>query len=430
VQVSTTRPRPASRTTWHLRRHRLAMALMRAILRARRARRPARRDPPKVTVLLVHAWGMGGTIRTMLNVAGRLAERHEVEVVSVWRTRDDPFFAFPPGVTVTAAEDRRPGAGGAAARLLRRVPGSLLFPGDRTSRRTTLWTDIQLVRVLWRVRSGVLIGTRPALNLLVAQAGPGPALVATEHAPPERYHALLKREIRRRYAALDAVVVLGEAERAALDRVMGGGTPAHVIPNAVPALPGERSGLEAPVVLAVGRLCRVKGFDRLIRAFATVVPEHPEWRLRICGSGGERRALTVLIAEMGLEAHVRLAGRVPQIERELERASIFVLSSRAEGLPLALLEAMSKGVAVVSFACPTGPVAVIAHGVDGLLVPNGDEAALGRAIAGLIEDAPLRRRLGAAAVRKAETFGIDAVGERWEALIARVTTGEDVPPFE
>ena len=423
---ASTTPRRASPTTWHLRRHRVAVALMRALLRARRPRR----DPTRVTILLVHAWGMGGTIRTMLTVAGRLAERHAVEVVSVWRTCDDPFFPFPPGVTVRAAEDRRPGAGGLLARALRRVPGSVVYPGDRTSRRTTLWTDVQLVRALWRVRSGVLIGTRPALNLLVARAGPGPALVATEHASFTRYNALLKREIRRRYAALDGIVVLGEGERATFERVTGGATPVHVIPNAAPALPGGRSPLDAPVVVAVGRLHRVKGFDRLIRAFAAVAAEHPGWRLRICGSGSEHEALRALIAQLGLEAHVELAGRVPQIERELERASIFVLSSRAEGLPLALLEAMSKGVPVVSFDCPTGPVGVIAHGVDGLLVANGDEPALARAIATLIADAPLRRRLGEAAIAKAATFGLDAVGERWEALIASVTTGEGVPPFE
>ena len=424
MPASTTRPR-APRTTWGLRRHRMAMAVMRAILRSRRPRQPARRDPPKVTILLVHAWGMGGTIRTMLNVAGRLAERHEVEVevVSVWRAREDPFFPFPAGVTVTAAEDRRPGAGGRRARLLRRIPGSLLFPGDRTSRNTTLWTDIQLVPTLWRIRSGVLIGTRPALNLLVSQVGWGPARVASEHAPVERHSALVKREIRRRYGTLDAVVVLGEGERAALDRMIGGATPVHVIPNAVPPLPGGRARLEAPVVVAVGRLRPIKGYDRLIRAFAAVVADHPDWRLRICGGGRERAALQSLVGELGLEGHVCLAGRVRRIERELERASIFVLSSHAEGLPLAMLEAMSKGVPVVSFTCPTGPREVIEDGIDGLLVPNGDEAALGRAIAALIEDEALRRRLGSAAIRKAEAFGRDAVGERWEALVARLAAG-------
>jgi glycosyltransferase involved in cell wall biosynthesis len=430
VPAPAARPRRAPLSTWKLRVHRVAVAVARAVLGLPRRRRTPARATPKVTILLVHAWGMGGTIRTMLNVAGRLAERHEVEIVSVWRRRDEPCFAFPPGVTVTAADDRRPGAGGAAARLLRRVPGSLLYPGDRTSRRTTLWTDVQLVRALWRVRSGVLLGTRPALNLLVSQAGPGPALVATEHAPYAGYTALIEREIGRRYAALDAIVVLGEGERAAFERITGGATPVHVIPNATPTLPGGRSPLESPVVVAVGRLHPIKGFDRLIRAFAAVAAQHPAWRLRICGSGGERRALKALIAELGLGSHVRLAGRVAHIEGELERASIFVLSSRAEGLPLALLEAMSKGMPVVSFACPTGPPAMIAHGVDGLLVPNGDVAALAAAITALIEDEPLRRRLGAGAVRKAECFGLDAVGERWEALIARVTTGEDVPPFE
>ena len=174
MQAPTPRPRRAPPTTWHLRRHRVAMAVMRALLRSRRPRRPARADPPKVTILLVHAWGMGGTIRTMHNVAGRLAERHEVEVVSVWRTRDDPFFPFAPGVTVTAAEDRRPGAGGPVARLLRRVPGSLLYPRRSDEREHDAVDRRPAPAGALADPVGVLIGTRPALNLLVSQVGRGP----------------------------------------------------------------------------------------------------------------------------------------------------------------------------------------------------------------------------------------------------------------
>jgi glycosyltransferase involved in cell wall biosynthesis len=88
-----------------------------------------------------------------------------------------------------------------------------------------------------------------------------------------------------------------------------------------------------------------------------------------------------------------------------------------------MLEAMSKGLAIVSFDCPTGPREVIDDGVDGLLVPNGDGAALAEALAALMDDEALRRRLGSAAVRKAEAFSLDAVGERWEALVARLTAG-------
>ena len=343
----------ASPTTWHLRRHRVAVALMRAILRAASSRGP-RAPPAKVTILLVHAWGMGGTIRTMLTVAGRLAERHEVEVVSVWRTCEDPFFAFPPGVTVRAAEDRRPGRRRACSRARSAAfPARCVYPGDRTSRRTTLWTDVQLVRALWRVRSGVLIGTRPALNLLVAQAGPGPARVATEHAPfralqraaqardPAPLRGARRRRGARRARARDVRAGHRWRDAGARDPERGAGAAGRAL-----------RGSTRPVVVAVGRLHRVKGFDRLIRAFAAVAAEHPGWRLRICGSGSERAgAASADRASSGSRRTSSSPAACAQIERELERASIFVLSSRAEGLPLALLEAMSKGVPVVSFAC-------------------------------------------------------------------------------
>ena len=418
------RPRRAPLSTWGMRLHRVATAVARVALRLHLPRRASARATPKVTILLVHAWGMGGTIRTMLNVAGALAERYDVEVLSVWRTRGQPFFAFPPGVTVTAADDRRAGASGRAARVLRRFRGALLFPGDRTAARTTLWSDVQLVRRLRASRPDVLIGSRPALNLLVATAGGARALVASEHTPFDAYNARLKREIARRYGALDAVVVLGAAERERLLRAVGAAVPVDVIPNGVPPLrrPGA-ARLDQPVIVGAGRLARAKGFDQLIRAFALVTPPHPEWRLRICGGGEERDALAALIDQFGLGERAVLPGRVRDIEAELEAASVFALSSRLEGLPIVLLEAMAKGLAVVSFDCSAGVREVIEHGVDGLLVPAGDVLALAHALVQLIESEVLRRRLGAAATRKAAAYGLDAMAARWAALIERLTCG-------
>jgi glycosyltransferase involved in cell wall biosynthesis len=100
----------------------------------------------------------------------------------------------------------------------------------------------------------------------------------------------------------------------------------------------------------------------------------------------------------------------------LAAASIYVLSSRFEGLPMVLLEAMSAGLPAVAFDCPTGPAQILTHGKSGLLVPEQDVSALAAGICELIEDPARRRAMGAAALADAARYSIDAVARRWEEL--------------
>lgn len=403
--------------------YRVAAAVARVLLRFRAG--PSKPDSQgsaeKVQFLLMHAWGMGGTIRTTLNLAGYLAERRDVEIISIVRRRDEPFFPFPPGVQVSVVDDQRQGLvprRSLARRLLRSLPSFVMFPGDRSWRACTLWTDLLLLRRLRRV-SGILIGTRPALNLIALDAKrPGLGVVGVEHMHYSQHRPIEQAEMRKRYPKLDALVVLTEHDLREYGEVLDGGTRLVRIPNAVPDPKGPPSSLSDPVVLAAGRLTPQKGYDRLIRAFAQVARKHPEWTLRICGSGHRRRGLKRLIRKCGVADNVRLMGAVQNLEEEMESASLFVLSSRFEGLPMVMLEAMRKGLPVVSFDCPTGPREVIEDGKDGLLVADGDIDALAGAMTELIEDEQKRVRYGAAATAKAAGFSLAVVGPTWDTLLS------------
>jgi glycosyltransferase involved in cell wall biosynthesis len=375
----------------------------------------------RVTIVLGSAWGMGGTIRTVHNLAGYLASRgYDVEILSVFRARPQPFFAFPPGVRVTALDDLRPGARRPALRsLLRRVPSALAHPAD-AGPRWNLWVDVQLVRRLRR-RTGFLITTRPVLNLISADLRlPGLVRVGQEHMSHDIWKPPLRRAMVAAYPRLDVLVALTEGDRARYEQVTGGALETERIPNSVSALGGPEPDLAAPVLIGAGRLTRQKGFDRLIDAFARIADDHPAWTVRVCGAGEQRKALRRRIRAAGLAGRVSLAGAVQDMGEAMAQASIFVLSSRAEGFPLILLEAMSKGLAPVAFDCRTGPADIVDDHRNGLLVPDGDVEALAAAMGEMMADEPLRRRCAAAARETARNFHMEeAIGPRWEALLAQ-----------
>ena len=166
----------------------------------------------------------------------------------------------------------------------------------------------------------------------------------------------------------------------------------------------EPAPLSNPTVLAVGRYTHQKGFDLLLKAWRMI--DTRGWTLRIAGSGEPLDDVPENV----------ITGPSTTIIDEYRNAAFLVLSSRYEGLPMVLLEAQAAGLPIVSFACKCGPRDVLTDGVDGLLIPEGDVAALAAGIKRLMDDEDLRRTMGAAAFRNSERYGKELIMALWDKL--------------
>lgn len=178
---------------------------------------------------------------------------------------------------------------------------------------------------------------------------------------------------------LERLVVLTDADKTDWQR--SGCTNVMCIPNPC-SLDGQKVSIKSAkskTILAVGRLHEQKGFDLLLQAWKPIEKTYSDWSLRIVGEGPKRAELEAQIESQGLK-RVVLAGATNNVLDEYEAASIFVLSSRYEGLPLALIEAMWSGLPCIAFDCPQGPAELLAEN-RGWLVPDGDIAELTAQIA-------------------------------------------------
>jgi glycosyltransferase involved in cell wall biosynthesis len=234
------------------------------------------------------------------------------------------------------------------------------------------------------------------------------------------------------YRQISAVTVLTERARAELSMICPK-VRIEVVPNALylplsdnePRLdPADVLPSDAPLLLAAGRLVEAKGFDRMIACFAKLSQLFPTARLVILGDGALRKNLETQISDLGLSDKALLPGRAGNIAEWYRRADLFLMTSRWEGQPMVLMEAMGHGLPAVVTDFNGGPRDIIRHGIDGIILPDDlpehDPDLWARTVTDLLCDAKTRRALGANATSVLSRFSEIKVAQMWEDLFKSV----------
>ena len=357
----------------------------------------------------------GGAERVTVNLANHWATKGWDITVVTLSQRSSDFYELHPAV--------------------KRI--ELELAGKSTNVLAAVWQNIHRLIVLRRVlrenQADIALGMMNIPSVLLAMAAwrlPTLYTVGAEHIyPPQLPLGYLRDTLRcHTYGFLNAVTALTSEGKDWIEtntnaqRVM-------VIPNAVTwPLSGQEPRLnpsalhqsERRLLLAVGRLDEQKGFDWLIEAFSNLEDRHPDWDLVILGEGPSREKLEEQLRESGIEKRICLPGRAGNVAEWYESADLFVMSSRFEGFPMTLAEAMAYGLAAVSFDCDTGPRDIIRHELDGLLVPPGNVPELTAALDRLMSDDLTRQRFAERAVEVRERFSMERIAGMWEKLFEEI----------
>lgn len=356
---------------------------------------------------VISSLNAGGAERVMSRMANYwAAQGAEITLITLSNGEQSPFYKLDPAV--------------------RLIP--LGISKESSTAFDAIFSNIKrlssLRRTIRETHASAVISFIAATNVLVSLATIGLKIrvILSERNEPSMQNIGKTWDFLRRisYPFANSIVVVNEYARNYFPQRIRKKT--VMIPNPVmpPAeVTSEDIILAEPSIVAMGSFDHQKGFDMLLQAFAKISERFPDWSLTILGDGKLRPALESLRDELGLNSKVYMPGIVNNPYDYLSRTDIFVLSSRYEGFPNALCEAMASGAAVISFDCKTGPAQIINDGVDGILVPHEDVDALAAAMTNIMGDEIKRNSLKAAAPEIINKFSIDKVMNMWADVISK-----------
>ena len=340
----------------------------------------------------------GGTERVGSMLANGLSEAGYEIVLASLLCGDKPFFPLSKKIEVVSLFDK-------SGRTLHRTP-SIIYKIRKLLKKENIDTIIAVETML-------VFFTLPAtLGLLINH-------ICWEHFNFNNNSGKKGRPIARQLAAryCDSVVTLTERDKEYWLKGTRHKSQIVAIANPCPFPVQEYVKKEdTKIVLAVGRLTHIKGFDMLLEAWIKVNTVMPDWKLKIVGEGDSRAELTEFIKNNNLTGSVELVGNTNNVSDYYKEAEIFCLSSRFEGFGMVLIEALAFGLPIVSFDCDTGPAEVLKD-TGSILVPQNNITQLASSLIELMNDGQRRKETSIKSKEKAEIYQPDNIIKQWIALL-------------
>ncbi|PRD56482.1 glycosyltransferase family 4 protein [Sphingobacterium gobiense] len=374
----------------------------------------------KIIYCIVGTYNSGGMERVLANKANYLLRKgYEVAVVTTDQQFRSPYYAMDPAIDhydldINYTEMQESG-------LLKKI---VVYRAKQRLHRQ------RLTELLIRLKADIVISMFDHESAFLYQIADGSKKMLEAHFSRHKRLQYDRKGLWQkvdRYRSKQDALLAAQYDRFVLltdeDRAYWGYLPnSSVIPNANSFVPkGAADVVAHKRVIAVGRYDYQKGFDRLIRLWKRVHAQKPDWRLDIFGKGPDEAALREQIQQLNLEGVIRLCPPVNDIQKEYCESAMLVMTSRYEGLPMALLEAQACGLPLVAYACKCGPRDIITDGVNGFLVEEGDENRMLDCLLRLMDDADWRRLMGTKGKSMSANYAEHRVMKQWLDLFKEVT---------
>lgn len=349
----------------------------------------------KIGILVEDLTRRGGTERASINLANMLSKNKEYEVELITFNninKELPFF-----IEQNIKIERKN------------------FPsiGRNKLERIMWYFRLSSYFIRESKRYDCLIGTTHLINIFgILFKNKNIKYISCEHANYMAIPKLIRIVRKIVYKYSDRVIVLTWDDYNKYSRFLKS-EKLEIIPNSLSSEVNQKSELNNNVIIAVGRLVKLKGYNFLFESLQDVFDIYPDWKLKLVGDGPEKENLINLAKKLGISKNIIFKGEVKNVIQEYLTSDFLVLSSEREGFPMVLLEAMQCGLPVIAFDCPTGPKEIITSNEDGILVEHLNKEKLTEAIFKLIENKKTLKKYSKKALEKSNKYSEKVISKKW-----------------